>query len=70
MNALGNAAKAVVITLGVCAAIGLIVLLSPLLIAFGYLLLGFAELLLPLIIFVVAVAVVYYIIKDRKGGSI
>lgn len=59
MNTLGNAAKAVFIGLGICAAIGLIVLLSPLWLAMGYLVVAFVEVMLPVIIVVAIIAGVF-----------
>ena len=65
MDKLGDAAKAVFIVLGILLAIGIIVLLSPLVIAFGALLLSFVEALVPVLVVVAIIAGVYYYLQNR-----
>lgn len=67
MDKLGDVAKAVLIVLGILVGIGLILLLSPLVIAFGYLLVSLFEFLLPVLIAVAIIAGVYYYLQNRES---
>ena len=62
MEKFGTAMK----VLGVCALLGLLLLLSPVFVALGAIVAGIVELLLPIIVIAFIIAIIYVVISERK----